>query len=241
MVSSLRPKYKRVLLKLSGEALGKSGEEIFDPDALGYIARTLKEVTELGVELGIVGGGGNIVRGVTAVNLGIDRTTADGMGMLATVINGIALREALEKAGLKVRLFSCIPVGTLAEPYNPRQARRALSKGEIGIFSGGTGNPFVSTDTAALLRACDIRAEMVLKATKVDGIYSADPQKDPAAKKFAEISYDEALQRGLKIMDFSAVGLAKENRIPVVVFDFWADHSLRRVVLGETIGTLLHT
>lgn len=233
--------YKRVLLKLSGEALGKPGKEIFDPEALSYIARAVKEVIEAGVEVGIVGGGGNIVRGVTAVNLGIDRTTADGMGMLATVINGIALREALEKSDLKARLFSAIPVGSLAEPYNPRRARRALEEGEIGIFSGGTGNPFVSTDTAALLRACDIGAEVVLKATKVDGIYSADPRKDPSAEKFAEISYDEALRRGLKIMDFSAVGLAKENRVPVVVFDFWADHSLRRVVLGEKIGTLLHT
>ncbi len=240
MNTNLTPRYRRVLLKLSGEALGKAGEKIFDPESLKYIARSVKEVVELGVEVGIVGGGGNIVRGVTAVNLGIDRTTADGMGMLATVINGIALREALEKAGLKTRLFSAIPVGSLAEPYDPRRARRILKEGEIGIFSGGTGNPFVSTDTAALLRACDIKADAVLKATKVDGIYSADPQKDPAAEKFAEISYDDALRRGLKIMDFSAVGLAKENRVPVVVFDFWADHSLRRVVRGEQLGTLLH-
>jgi uridylate kinase len=233
------PKYKRLILKISGEALGNQDGDIFDPAALSFLARNVKEVADLGVEVGIVGGGGNIVRGVTAVSLGIERTTADQMGMLATVINGIALREGLEQAGLKVRLFSCVPVGPIAEPYLPRNARRALASGEVAVFSGGTGNPFVSTDTAALLRACDTEAEAVLKATKVDGVYSADPVKDPGARKFDAIAYDEALKRGLKIMDFSAMGLAKENNIPVIVFDFWEEQALKRVVLGEKLGTIM--
>ena len=233
------PKYRRVIIKLSGETLGKKGGEIFDLAALDFIARNVKEAVAAGAGVGIVVGGGNIVRGATASALGLERTVADQMGMLATVINGLALREALVQAGLPARLFSCVEVGAVAEPYHPGRAREALDRGEVGIFSGGTGNPFVSTDTAAVLRACDLKADAVLKATKVDGVYTADPVKDPAAKKFAAITYDEALQRGLKIMDLSAIALAKENRVPVLVFDFWAEHALRRAVRGERIGTLM--
>ncbi|HOO77435.1 MAG TPA: UMP kinase [bacterium] len=233
------PRYRRVVLKLSGETLGRPGE-IFDAGALAFLAENVREVAEAGVEIGIVGGGGNIVRGVNAGTMGIERTAADQMGMLATVINGMALRGALEQAGLRARLFSCVPVGAVAELYSPRAARQALEDGEVGIFSGGTGNPFVSTDTAALLRACDICADAVLKATKVDGIYTADPKKDPNAVKFEELTYVKALELGLKIMDFSAFGLASENGIPVLVFDFWAEHALRRAAMGEKIGTLLH-
>ncbi|MCX6349715.1 MAG: uridine monophosphate kinase, partial [Candidatus Aureabacteria bacterium] len=178
-------------------------------------------------------------RGATASAFGLERTVADQMGMLATVLNGLALREALVQAGLPARLFSCVEVGAVAETYHPGRAREALDRGEVGIFSGGTGNPFVSTDTAAVLRACDLKADAVLKATKVDGVYTADPVRDPSAKKFAAITYDEAIKRGLKIMDFSAIGLAKENSVPVLVFDFWAEHALRRAVRGERIGTLV--
>jgi uridylate kinase len=228
-----------VIIKLSGETLGKKGGEIFDLAALDFVARNVKEAVDAGAAVGIVGGGGNIVRGATASLLGLERTVADQMGMLATVINGLALREALLKAGLAARLFSCVDVGAIAEPYHPGRAREALSRGEVAIFSGGTGNPFVSTDTAAVLRACDIRADAVLKATKVDGVYTADPVKDPSAKKFDAITYDEAIQRGLKIMDFSAIGLAKENNVPLLVFDFWAEHALRRAVRGEKLGTIV--
>jgi len=234
------PKFKRVILKLSGETLGNRQGDIFDAAACEFVAANVKEVADLGVEIGIVGGGGNIVRGVSASSMGIERTAADQMGMLATVINGIALRGALESAGLKARLFSAVEVGSVAELYSPRAAREALSNGEVAIFSGGTGNPFVSTDTAALLRACDIQADAVLKATKVDGIYTADPEKDPDAVRFEELTYSKALELGLKIMDASAFGLAAENEVPILVFDFWADQSMRRAVLGEKIGTLVH-
>lgn len=233
------PKYKRVIIKLSGETLGKKGAEIFDLAALDFVARNVKEAVAAGAAVGIVGGGGNIVRGATASRLGLERTVADQMGMLATVINGLALREALLKAGLSARLFSSVDVGPVAEFYHPGRARAALDRGEVGIFSGGTGNPFVSTDTASVLRACDVGADAVLKATKVDGIYTADPVKDPSAVKFDAITYDEAIKRGLKIMDFSAIGLAKENGVPLLVFDFWAEHALRRAVRGEKLGTIV--
>jgi len=238
---SSQAKFKRVVLKLSGETLGNQGGSIFDPEALKFLAASVKEVADLGVEVGIVGGGGNIVRGVTAGAMGLERTAADQMGMLATVINGMAMRGALENAGLSARLFSAVPVGAVAELYSPREARRALAAGEVAIFAGGTGCPFVSTDTAALLRACDIGAAAVLKATKVDGIYTADPKKDPEAVKFKELTYVEALARGLKIMDAAAFGVANENGVPILVFDFWAPHALVRAALGEEIGTLVHS
>lgn len=235
-----QPRYRRVILKLSGEALGSRQGDIFDPAALKFLAANVREVADLGVEIGIVGGGGNIVRGVTAGALGIERTAADQMGMLATVINGMAMRGALEEAGLRARLFSAVPVGPAAEPYCPRSARAALAAGEVAIFSGGTGCAFVSTDTAALLRACDIGAAAVFKATKVDGIYTADPKKDLSAARFDDLTYVKALEMGLKIMDAAAFGVAAESGVPILVFDFWAPHALRRAALGEKIGTLVH-
>lgn len=233
------PRYKRVILKLSGEMLSDPEGEAIAPSSLAFVSRQIKEAVASGVELGVVCGGGNIVRGRLLEGMGVDRVAADQMGMLATVINGLALRETLEQAGLGVRLFSSLPVGTLAEPYSPRAAREALAAGEIALFSGGTGNPFVTTDTAAVLRACDVNARVVLKATKVDGVYSGDPLTDPTARKFDEISYDQVLESGLKIMDYSAIGLAKENNIFVVVFKFREKQALKRAVSGESWGTLL--
>ncbi len=238
MVSG-RAVFKRVILKLSGETLGRKGGEVFDPAALAFLCENFKSAADLGVQVGVVGGGGNLIRGVTAQAMGIGRVTADQMGMLATVINGLALREALEGAGLKARLFSSLDVGVLAERYHPRRAVESLQAGEIAIFSGGTGNPFVSTDTAALFRACDTGAEAVLKATKVDGVYSADPKIDPNARRFERISYEEAIRLGLNIMDWPALGLARANRVPVIVFDFFAPGALRKVLTGEKIGSLL--
>ncbi len=231
--------YGRVILKLSGEMLGDPESGTIGPTALTFVSRQIKETRESGVELGIVCGGGNIIRGRDLEGLEIDRVTADQMGMLATVINGLALRQALEKNGLEAALFSSLPTGPLAEPYSPRAARAALKTGKVAVFSGGTGNPFVTTDTAAILRACDVGAGVVLKATKVDGIYSADPETDPGAQRFDEITYDRALELGLRIMDYSAIGLAKENNIPVFVFEFREEHALKQAVSGEGRGTLM--
>ncbi len=239
MVPTPPPAYGRAILKLSGEMLSDPESGSIVPSALSFISRQVKETRDSGVELGIVCGGGNIVRGRDLEGLEIDRVTADQMGMLATVINGLALRQALEKSGLEAALFTSLPTGPLAEPYSPRAARAALGAGKVAVFAGGTGNPFVTTDTAAVLRACDIGAGVVLKATKVDGIYSADPVADPAAQRFDEITYDRVLELGLKIMDYSAIGLAKENNIPVFVFKFREEHALQRAVSGEGRGTLM--
>ncbi|MDP8214111.1 MAG: UMP kinase [Candidatus Euphemobacter frigidus] len=238
-MTTAKPVYKRVILKISGETLGTLGGEAIDPTALLFLSGKIKEGVEAGVQLGIVCGGGNIIRGKAAEAAGLERTTADQMGMLATVVNSLAIRDVLEKDGVNACLFSSLPIYPLAESYLPRRARQALDRGEVAIFSGGTGNPFVSTDTAAVLRASDVGAGAVLKATKVDGIYTADPKIDPSARKYDRISYDEALERDLGIMDSPAIALARENHIPVIVFDFWADRSLRRVIMGEKIGTLM--
>lgn len=233
------PIYKRVILKISGETLGRPGGEVIDPVALHELSGKIREGIEAGIQIGVVCGGGNIIRGRVATAEELERTTADQMGMLATVINSLAIRDVLEKDGLRVRLFSCLSLGPLADPYLPRNARRALDGGAVAIFSGGTGNPFVSTDTAAVLRACDIGADAILKATKVDGIYTADPKTDPSARRYDRISYDEALERGLGIMDPPAIALARENAIPVIVFNFWEDKSLERVIRGKPIGTVM--
>ena len=232
-------KYRRVILKISGETLGKPGGEVIDPTALNFLSGKIREGIEAGIQIGVVCGGGNIIRGRVASAEELERTTADQMGMLATVINSLAIRDVLEKDGLRVSLFSSLSLGPLADPYLPRNARRALDGGAVAIFSGGTGNPFVSTDTAAVLRACDIGADAVLKATKVDGIYTADPKTDPSARRYDRISYDEALERGLGIMDPPAIALARENAIPVIVFNFWEEKSLERVIRGKPIGTVM--
>jgi uridylate kinase len=235
-----RTPYDRAILKISGETLSAPGGPPFDPGSLKLLISRIREGLEGGCRLGIVCGGGNIIRGRLAGRGLLDRTTTDGMGMLATVINGLAIRDGLERSGIPARLFSSVPAGTLAEPYSPRGARAALENGEVAVFSGGTGNPYVSTDTAAVLRACDIGAGTVLKATTVDGIYSADPKIDPAARRFDRVSYVQALTEDLRIMDGPAIALARENKIMVIVFDFRQENAIRRAVGGEPVGTILN-
>jgi uridylate kinase len=233
------PKYRRVLLKLSGEALGGEGGTGICPEVVRQIAADLSEVRALGVDLVIVVGGGNIFRGQTGSQRGIERATGDYMGMLATVINALALQDALEKIGVPTRVQSAIAMSQVAESFIRRRAVRHLEKNRVVIFGGGTGNPYFSTDTAAALRANEIGAEVILKATKVDGIYDSDPKKNPQAKRFDRITYVEALQRQLKVMDATAFSLCMDNKMPIIVFDMFQANSIRRVVLGEEIGTLV--
>ena len=232
-------KYKRILLKLSGEALQGSKSYGIDPEFLRRLAQEIKRVAELGVEVAIVIGGGNIFRGVSGATQGMDRATADYMGMLATVINALALQDALEKEGLHTRVLTAIEMREIAEPYIRRRAIRHLEKGRVVIFGAGTGNPFFTTDTAAALRAAEINADVLLKATKVDGIYTADPEKDKNAKKLDKLSYKEVITNGIKVMDSAAVSLCMENRIPIVVFDVRKSGNLEKVVKGESIGSLV--
>lgn len=233
------PKYRRILLKLSGEALGGKGSTGIASDAVQETARQIAEVRELGVQIVIVVGGGNIFRGVSGSEQGIDRATGDYMGMLATVINGLALQDALEKIGIETRVQSAISMPQVAESFIRRRAMRHLEKGRVIVFGGGTGNPFFSTDTAAALRANEIGAEVILKATKVDGIYDCDPTKNPNAKKYDQIPYLEALQKQLKVMDSTAFSMCMDNKMPIIVFDLFKSHNLRRVVMGEKVGTLV--
>ena len=219
--------------------MGKKGGEVIDPDAVLFLGAKIKIAIDAGVQIGIVCGGGNIIRGKLSRNDTVARTTADQMGMLATVINSMAIRDILAKENIDVRLFSSIAIAPLAEPYLPRNARQALDNGAVAIFSGGTGNPFVSTDTAAVLRACDIGADAVLKATKVDGVYTSDPNTNPDAQRYDRISYNEALEKGLEIMDLPAIALARENNIPVIIFDFWGENSIERILRGDNIGTVM--
>lgn len=239
---SATPKYRRILLKLSGEALRPAttnGHETISPEIVQRVAEDIAAVHALGVEIGIVIGGGNIWRGLSASHRGMERTTADYMGMLATVINGLALQSTLEAIGLATRVQTAIRMDAVAEPFIRRRAMRHIEQGRIVIFVAGTGNPFFSTDTAAALRANEIGADVILKATKVDGIYTADPMKDPKAKKFDRITHGEALQRRLSVMDSTAFSLCQDNRMPIIVFDFFAPESLRDVVLGKPVGTLV--
>ena len=232
-------KYKRVLLKLSGEALmGNLGFGI-DPGIISQISQELRQVVMLEAELAIVVGGGNIFRGMAASAKGIDRATADYMGMLATVMNALALQEGLEKLGVKTRVLSAIEIREVAEPFIRRRALRHLEKGRVVIFAAGTGNPYFTTDTAASLRAAEIGAEVILKATKVDGIYDRDPVGNPDAKKFDKLSYLEVLTRELKVMDSTAISLCKDNRIPLIVFDLARQGNIEKAIRGETIGTLV--
>ncbi len=234
-----KPRYQRILLKLSGEAL--AGEQKFGilPEVIQEIAAQVEEVHKLGVEVAIVIGGGNIFRGLAASSKGMDRAHADYMGMLATVINALALQDILERRGVITRVQSAIGMQQLAEPYIRRRAMRHLEKGRVLIFAGGTGNPYFSTDTAAALRAAEIHAGVILKATKVDGVYDADPKTTPGAKRFERLSYSDALSRGLKVMDSTAIALCMENNLPIVVFDLATSGNIRRVVMGEPVGTLV--
>ena len=233
------PKFRRILLKLSGEALGGGAGSGICPEVVHDMARQIREVRDLGVELVIVVGGGNIFRGTSGSERGIERATGDYMGMLATVINALALQDALEKAGVATRVQSAITMAQLAEPFIRRRAVRHLEKGRVVIFGAGTGNPYFSTDTAAALRANEMGAEVILKATKVDGIYDADPKLHPEAKRFEQITYSEALERRLKVMDATAFSLCMDNRMPIIVFDLFKPHNIKRVVCGEKIGTLV--
>ena len=233
------PYYKRVLLKLSGEALGGDQGYGIDPNTITAIAREVKQVVELGVQLSIVIGGGNIFRGLAASSKGMDRASADYMGMLATMINSLALQDALEKVGVDTRVQSAIAMAEVAEPYIRRRAIRHLEKGRVVIFGAGTGNPYFTTDTAASLRAMEIGADVILKGTKVDGVYSADPHKDPSATKFETLNYLEVLKKGLQVMDATAISLCMDNSLPIIVFDVTTDGNVVRVVCGERIGTLV--
>ncbi|MBI2095900.1 MAG: UMP kinase [Candidatus Omnitrophica bacterium] len=231
--------YKRVLLKLSGEALQGGLNYGIDPQVVESIAEQLKEVKNMGVGLAVVIGGGNIFRGLEASSRGMDRSTADYMGMLATVINAMALQDALERKGAFTRVQTAINMDALAEPYIRRRAMRHLEKGRIVILAGGTGNPYFTTDTTAALRAIELGAEVILKATKVDGIYSEDPKKNKDARRFGKIRYIDVLKKGLKVMDTTAVSLCMDNNLPIVVFDLLKHGNIRRVVSGENIGTVV--
>ena len=232
-------RYQRILIKLSGEALGGESGVGINPDAVQSMALQIQEVRDLGVQVVIVIGGGNIFRGLTGSERGIERATGDYMGMLATVINSLALQDALEKLGVATRVQTAITMHQVAEPFIRRRAERHLEKGRVVIFGAGTGNPYFSTDTAAALRANEIGAEVILKATKVDGIYDSDPKKNPKAKRYDQISYLEALQKQLKVMDSTAFSMCMDNKMPIIVFDLFKSHNLRKVVLGEKVGTLV--
>jgi uridylate kinase len=232
-------KYKRILLKLSGEALnGGDKSQIINPDILQQYAVEIKSVVDLGCEVAIVIGGGNIFRGATAKS-GIDRTQGDYMGMLATVINGMAIQSALENNGMQTRLLSAIKMEQIAEPFIRRRASRHLEKGRVVIFGAGTGNPFFSTDSGGALRSNEISADVLLKGTSVDGVYTADPKKDPTATRYNKISFDEVINKNLKVMDLTAFALCKENNMPIIVFDMNIEGNLKKVVTGENVGTLV--
>jgi uridylate kinase len=230
-------RYRRILLKLSGEALLGSRQYGVDPEFCAFIARQVAEVHRLGVEIGIVVGGGNIFRGLAAAARGMDRATGDYIGMLATVMNGLALQDALERVGVPTRVMSAIAMNEVAEPYIRRRAVRHLEKGRVVIFVAGTGNPYFTTDTAAALRAVEIGAEVLLKATKVDGVYEADPVTHPGARRYGQLDYSDLLRDQLKVLDAAAVSLCMENGLPIVVFDLNAPDNIRRVALGEDVGT----
>ncbi len=235
-----KPAYKRIVLKLSGEAVREAGaRENISPQIVREIAERVKEVVELGVQTSIVIGGGNIWRGLSASHRGMDRTTADYMGMLATVINGLALQSALEQAGVVVRVQSAIEMKNVAEPFILRRAVRHLEVGRVVIFVAGTGNPYFSTDTTAALRASEIGADIILKATKVDGIYERDPKIDPKARRYDTITYTEALTKRLQVMDSTAFSLCMDNKIPIVVFDMNKATNFRDIVLGKKVGTVV--
>jgi uridylate kinase len=232
-------RYRRVLLKLSGEALMGSGSFGIDPEVVRILSDELASVHSLGIELALVVGGGNIFRGVKAASVGMDRVSGDHMGMLATLINSLALQDQLEQRGIQTRVLSAIEIRQVAEPFIRRRAIRHLEKGRVIILAAGTGNPYFTTDSAAALRAMEVKAEVLLKATKVDGIFSADPVSNPKATKYPRITYREVLERDLKVMDATAISLCMDNKLPIVVFNIRQDGNIRKVIHGEPIGTLV--
>jgi uridylate kinase len=235
----MEPIYKRILLKLSGEALMGEQEFGISSEVITSYAKQIKEIVDLGVEIGIVIGGGNIFRGLSGAEQGIDRVTGDHMGMLATVINALALQNAIEHLGVPTRVQTAIEMPKIAEPFIKRRAQRHLEKGRVVIFGAGTGNPYFTTDTAAALRAVEINADVVIKATKVDGIYDKDPKKYEDAVKYDEVTYNEVLNKNLKVMDATAISLCRENKLPILVFDSLTEGNLKKVILGENIGTVV--
>jgi len=238
--TTFTPRYKRILLKLSGEALMGEGAYGISRQTIGEIVGEIAEIVRAGVEIGVVIGGGNIFRGVAPGAAGMDRATADYMGMLATVMNALALQDAMRQAGVSSRVQSALNIEQVVEPYIRGKAIRYLEEGKLVIFAAGTGNPFFTTDTAAALRASEVGAEIVLKATKVDGVYTADPKKDPSATRYHRVSFDEAIQRNLRVMDATALALCRDQRLPVNVFSIFKKGALARVVAGEDEGTLVH-
>jgi uridylate kinase len=234
-----RPQYTRVLLKLSGESLSGNQGYGIDPATIKSIAREIRQVAELGVQLALVIGGGNIFRGLAASSQGMDRSSADYMGMLATMINSLAMQEALEKEGVATRVQSAIAMQQVAEPYIRRRAMRHLEKGRVVIFGAGTGNPYFTTDTAASLRAMEIGAQVILKGTKVDGVYTSDPKKDPDAVKLPKLTYIDVLKRGLQVMDATAISLCMDNKLPIIIFDLTTPGNILKVISGEEIGTIV--
>jgi len=238
-VGDRSPKYNRVLLKLSGEALGGKRDYGIDLEVVETIAAQVKRVHQMGVQMALVVGGGNIFRGLAATERGFDRATGDYMGMLATVINALALQDALEQQGVLTRVVTAIEMRAVAEPFIRRRAIRHLEKGRVVVFGAGTGNPYFSTDTAAALRAMEIKADVILKATKVDGIYDADPMVKPTATRFDRISYLQVLEQGLKVMDATAISLCMDNRLPIVVFNLRTPGNIRRAISGEAVGSLV--
>lgn len=232
-----KPFYKRVLLKLSGEALMGEQEFGISSDVIASYARQIKEIADLGVEVSVVIGGGNIFRGLSGATQGVDRVTGDHMGMLATVINSLALQNSIEKLGAQTRVLTAIEMPKIAEPFIKRRAQRHLEKGRVVIFGAGTGNPYFTTDTAAALRAIEMNTEVVLKATKVDGIYDKDPVKYADAIKYETVTYTEVLNKNLKVMDATAISLCRENKLPIIVFDSLTEGNIKRVIMGEKIGT----
>lgn len=231
--------YQRMLLKLSGEALMGEDSYGINTKVLEFVAAEVKEVVETGVELGLVIGAGNIFRGVAGASKGMDRTTADNMGMLATVMNSLAMQDALERAGVITRVMSAIPMQSVSEPYIRRRATRHLEKGRVVIFAAGTGNPYFTTDSAGVLRALEIDADVVIKATKVDGVYDKDPMIHPEAEKFARLTYDDVLRKGLRVMDAAGIALAKEDNLPIMVLNMAVAGNIKRAALGENVGTLI--
>jgi uridylate kinase len=239
LINMGKPIYERVLLKLSGEALAGEQKYGIDPQTLTSIAAEIKEVVELGAQMALVIGGGNIFRGLAASSKGMDRASADHMGMLATMINSLAMQDALEKIGVDTRVQSAIEMREVAEPYIRRRAIRHLEKGRVVILGAGTGNPYFTTDTAASLRAMEIGAEVILKGTKVDGVYSADPMKEPGALKFSKLSYIDVLKKGLQVMDATATSLCMDNNLPIIIFNIKTSGNIIKVVCGEEIGTIV--
>lgn len=233
----MKSPFRRVILKLSGEVLAGEGGFGISPSVIRALAEEMREVHALAAEIGIVIGGGNIIRGIAAANEGMDRATADYVGMLASVMNGVALQDSLEGVGLHTRVLTAIEIREIAEPYIRRRAIRHFEKGRIVIFAGGTGNPFFSTDTAAALRAAEVQAEVVLKATKVDGVYSADPESSPDAVRYDRLSYDDVLRENLQFMDQPAIAVCRENQLPIIVFDMTVPGNIRKVIAGEAVGT----